>query len=127
MPCHVLCNATGDIEMWDAQPFPGSTLVDYEVVRGWDGRPYKAGAIPARPRDSVFEVLRASRDVRLTATDKYLLADYPISEGDLALVKTYRAALRALPEQPGAPWDGGGDETPWPDAPGILQTEQPCA
>ena len=50
-----------------------------------------------------------------------------IAEGDLALVKTYRAALRALPEQSGAPWDGGGDETPWPEAPGILQTEQPCA
>lgn len=45
MPCHILCNTAGDIEMWDAQPFPGSVEVDYEVVRGWDGKPYKAGEV----------------------------------------------------------------------------------
>ena len=127
MSCHVLLNAAGEIDMWDAQPFPGSVEVDYEVVRGWDGRLYKAGEEPTRPAEAIFEVLRASRDVRLAATDKYMLADYPISEGYLAQVKAYRAALRALPEQPDAPWDGGGEATPWPDAPGILQTEQSCA
>ncbi len=106
--------------------FGPSVPVDYDVV--WqNGGLYKAGEEPSRTAEAIFEALRAACDVRLAATDKYLLADYPISEGDLALVKTYRAALRALPEQPGAPWDGGGDETPWPDAPGILQTEQPCA
>ena len=127
MPCHILCNTAGDIEMWDAQPFPGSTRVDYEVVRGWDGRPYKAGEEPPRPAKAIFEALRASRDMRLAATDKYLLADYPINEDDLAQIKAYRAALRALPEQPDAPWDGGGEATPWPDTPDILQTEQSCA
>ena len=119
MSCHVLCNAAGDIEMWDAQPFPGSTLVDYEVVRGWDGKPYKAGEEPPRPVEAFFEALRASRDARLAATDKYMLADYPISEDNLALVKAYRAALRDLPEQPGAPWDGGGEATPWPIMPEV--------
>ena len=127
MSCHVLCNAAGEIEMWDTQPFLGSTMVDYEVVRGWDGRPYKSGEEPMRPTKTMFESLRAARDVRLAATDKFLLTDYPISENNLALVKTYRAALRALPEQSGAPWDGGGEATPWPDAPEILQTEQTCA
>ena len=127
MSCHVLLNAAGEIEMWDAQPFPGSVEVDYEVVRGWDGRPYKAGEEPLRPAEAIFEVLRASRDMRLAATDKYVLADYPISEGYLAQVKAYRATLRALPEQPGAPWDGGGEATPWPDTPDILRTEQSCA
>ena len=103
-----------------------SELVDYDVV--WqNGGLYKAGEEPAQTAEAIFEALRAARDVRLAATDKFLLADYPISEGDLALVKTDRAALRALPEQPGAPWDGGGEATPWPDAPDILQTEQPCA
>ena len=63
MPCHILCNTAGDIEMWDAQPFPGSTRVDYEVVRGWDGRPYKAGEEPPRPAKAIFEALRASRDM----------------------------------------------------------------
>ena len=47
MSTYVIKNAAGDIEFWDAQPFPGSTLVDYEVVRGRDGKPYKAGEEPA--------------------------------------------------------------------------------
>ena len=72
---------------------------------------------PPLTAGELFTKLRVLRDGRLSSTDKYLISDYPISEGDLALVKTYRAALRALPEQPGAPWDGGGDGTPWPAAP----------
>ena len=119
MATYVTQNDAGEITAQADWKFQDSVQVDYDVVRGWDGKLYKAGAIPARPRDSVFEVLRASRDVRLADTDKYLLADYPISEGDLALVKTYRDALRALPEQSGAPWDGGGSETPWPEKPII--------
>lgn len=119
MATYVIKNAAGEIEMWGTQPFPGSTLVDYDVVRGWDGKPYKAGEEPPRPAKAIFEALRASRDVRLAATDKYLLADYPISEDKLMLVKEYRAALRDLPEQPGAPWDGGGEATPWPIMPEV--------
>ena len=78
---------------------------------GWSVTP------PPPTADQLFAAMRASRDARLAATDKYLLVDYPISEGDLALVKAYRAALRDLPDQPGAPWDGGGTETPWPVKP----------
>ena len=26
----------------------------------------------------------------------------------------YRQKLRDLPKEDGAPWDGGGEETPWP-------------
>ncbi len=100
MSCHVLRNAAGEIDMWDAQPFPGSVEVDYEVVRGWDGRPYKAGEEPLRPAEAIFEVLRASRDMRLAATDKYVLADYPISEGYLAQVKAYRPPCAPCPNSP---------------------------
>lgn len=82
---------------------------------------------PAPTAEQQYTILRAARDLRLAATDKYLLGDYPISEGDLALIKTYRGTLRALPEQPGAPWDGGGEATPWPNAPDILQMERSCA
>ena len=82
---------------------------------------------PAPTAEQLYASLRTARDLRLAATDKCLLIDYPISEDKLALVKAYRVALRALPEQPGAPWDGGGEATPWPNAPDILQTEQSCA
>ena len=78
-----------------------------------------------------FAALRAARDARLADTDKMLLPDYPITADALEKVKTYRAALRDLPDQPGAPWDGGGAETPWPaattPATGSTQAEQSCA
>lgn len=67
--------------------------------------------------DDLFSALRAARDARIARTDKILLPDYPISAADLEAVKTYRAALRDIPAQPGAPWDGGGTETPWPELP----------
>lgn len=67
----------------------------------------------------LFTALRHARDARLDATDKYLLSDYPISESDLGAIKAYRQALRDLPAQPGAPWDGGGELTPWPELPSV--------
>lgn len=63
--------------------------------------------------------LRAERDARLAATDKYLLADYPISPESLEAVKTCRQALRDLPGKPGAPFDGGGELTQWPHMPEV--------
>lgn len=83
------------------------------LTEGWSITP------PAPTTEQLFSTLRSTRDARLASTDKYLLADYPIAEEALALVKTYRIALRILPEQSGAPWDGGGDETPWPVEPGF--------
>lgn len=31
--------------------------------------------------------------------------------------RDYKQALRDIPAQQGAPWDGGGPETPWPVRP----------
>lgn len=73
--------------------------------------------LPGPTVENMFTALRAERDARLTATDKYLLPDYPTSADNLALIKAYRAALRDLPDQTGAPWDGGGELTPWPELP----------
>ena len=75
----------------------------------------------------LFAALRTTRDARLANTDKMLLPDYPVSANDLASIRTYRSALRELPDAPGAPWDGGGDATPWPVAPAIVQEDQPTA
>ena len=68
-----------------------------------------------------FERLRAERDRRLTATDYLLMQDYPIPADQLTAVQAYRQALRDLPAQEGAPWDGGGEETPWPELPAGLK------
>ena len=81
-------------------------------------------------RNGLFAALRAARDARLASTDKILLPDYPISADTLPLVRAYRAALRDLPDQPGAPWDGGGAATPWPTRPNAAsgsKADQTCA
>ena len=81
-------------------------------------------------RNGLFAALRAARDARLASTDKILLPDYPISADTLPLVRAYRAALRDLPDQPGAPWDGGGAATPWPTPPNTASSskaDQTCA
>lgn len=67
-----------------------------------------------------FERLRAERDSRLSATDYLLMQDYPLDNTLKEAVRLYRQALRDLPSQEGAPWDGGGKETPWPAAPDVV-------
>lgn len=67
-----------------------------------------------------FKRLRAERDSRLSATDYLLMQDYPLDNTLKEAVRLYRQALRDLPAQEGAPWDGGGDETPWPAAPKVV-------
>lgn len=70
------------------------------------------------PVEELSTLLRNATEQRLVATDKYATADYPnnaLRETMLA----YRAELRALNHQPGAPWDGGGELTPWPELPVI--------
>ena len=67
-----------------------------------------------------FERLRTERDRRLAATDYLLMPDYPISDDQRAVVQAYRQALRDLPAQSGAPWDGGGEATPWPEIPAGI-------
>ena len=76
---------------------------------------------PAAPSlESLFTNLRTERDRRLAATDYLLMPDYPISDDQRAVVQAYRQALRDLPAQSGAPWDGGGEATPWPDLPAGI-------
>lgn len=65
-----------------------------------------------------FSMLRRERDIRIAAWDYYVLADYPdVGSALKTAVLEYRQALRDLPSQEGAPWDGGGELTPWPDDP----------
>lgn len=102
----------------------GGTQQDWDAVIWEDERakPTWADLCTAHAEalhTGMFATLRAARDARLMATDKYMLSDYPISETDLAAVRAYRAALRDLPGQPGAPWDGGGEATPWPIMPEV--------
>lgn len=134
MTC-VQLNKDGSIAASADWAFPGSTRVDYQVVRAYDGRLYKAGTEPAKPAEEVeaelFARLRAARDLKLTGHDKavaQLTRDLRMAtEEDAAAIEARLAewdacakALCDLPEQNGAPWDGGGEATPWPVMPGMA-------
>lgn len=59
---------------------------------------------------------RRERDVRLKATDVYLLADYPDMTAEaLSEVKAYRQALRDVPKQTGFP-----RQIEWPALPSCI-------
>lgn len=68
-----------------------------------------------------FERLRSVRDQRLAATDYLLMPDYPLSDDQRTILQVYRQALRDLPSQEGAPWDGGAEDTPWPEIPNWVK------
>lgn len=70
---------------------------------------------------SRFERLRSERDQRLAATDYLLMSDYPLSDDQRTILQVYRQALRDLPSQEGAPWDGGAEDTPWPEIPNWVK------
>ena len=58
---------------------------------------------------------REKRDELLAETDYLLMPDYPISEEALAALKTYRQALRDVPEQTGFP-----NTIEWPSKPEVI-------
>ena len=49
--------------------------------------------------------VRKMRNQLLVKSDSYMLSDRPESESIISKWKTYREALRDLPEQSGFPWD----------------------
>ena len=62
------------------------------------------------------ERIREERDRRIAGTDYLVAVDYPLTAEKLELVKTYRQALRDIPQQAGFPWSGEVDDPaiPWP-------------
>ena len=71
-----------------------------------------------------FELLRQARDAKLAATDYLVAPDYPLTDEQRAAVTADRQALRDLPTQEGAPWDGGGELTPWPEEPAVTKVQE---
>ena len=58
---------------------------------------------------------REKRDQLLAETDYLLMPDYPIEAAVLAALKTYRQALRDVPEQTGFP-----NTIEWPSKPEVI-------
>ena len=69
-----------------------------------------AGGIAICLTDAEYDTVlaasaRQKRDRLIAATDYLVTPDYPISDGRLAKIKTYRQVLRDIPEQAGFPRD----------------------
>ena len=87
---------------------------------GWSETP------PPPTTDELFARLRSERDTRISAvlwmrerhSDELELGkETSLTPEQYTALLTYIQALRDLPAQPGAPWDGGGELTPWPELP----------
>ena len=108
---------TGNFEVWDKKPD------GYYTEDEW----YAAHPTPIPPPPTVeelFNMLRSFRDARINsvlwmrerhADELELGKETSLTQEQYTALLTYIQALRDLPAQPGAPWDGGGELTPWPE------------
>lgn len=72
-------------------------MVEMDVGQAANGQWYVKGYEPEIPLPTIEELqadIRKKRDTMLTATDKYTLSDFPITDADRELMKQYRAYLR---------------------------------
>lgn len=99
-------------DAWDETQKP---LME-EAMAAWLANPETEGARFAR--------LRQACEIRLSQTDYAMTTDYPISDESKIALLAYRQAIRELNHQSGAPWDGGGKLTPWPEMPVINKKEE---
>lgn len=92
------------------------------LPEGWSDTP------PPPTTGELFTHLRSARGSRIAAVlwmrerhadELELGKETTLTPEQYTELLTYIQALRDLPAQPGAPWDGGGDLTPWPAKPEI--------
>ena len=97
------------------------TIKEYgPLPEGWSDTP------PPPTTEELFDRLRGQRDAHINSvlwmrerhSDELALGTEPtLTPEQYTALLTYIQALRDLPAQEGAPWDGGGIETPWPELP----------
>lgn len=93
--------------------------------------PLPDGAVTTEPAATTVELLerlRAMRDYKIAKmlwmrerhADELALGKITsLTTEQYTTLLTYIQALRDLPAQEGAPWDGGGELTPWPERPTV--------
>lgn len=100
-----------------------TTIEEYgPLPEGWSLTP------PPPTTEELFARLRNQRDASINSvlwmrerhSDELALGkEATLTPEQYTALLTYIQALRDLPDQPGAPWDGGGVETPWPTKPEV--------
>lgn len=123
--------ATGQGSVWREEDAPAKLAEGLITEEAWleiceakAADDYAAWLVDPDTEAERFEMLRMACEAKLTATDKLTTPDYPIGDEDRAAVGAYRKAIRELNHQPGAPWDGGGEATPWPVEPVVTKVQE---
>lgn len=99
----VFCNDSGKAYIDEIEPVEGVRRFQIVAV--------------SEPTDDEFAAqVRAERDSKIAETDFLAMPDYPLSEGECAIVMTYRQALRDVPTQEGFP-----REVVWPEVPAVFK------
>ena len=70
-----------------------------KIVYGYDGGLYYEDDLPEKPRELKEKEIRAVRNQYLADTDKYMIADFPISEEKRGQYSAYRQYLRDYTKQ----------------------------
>lgn len=87
---------------------------------------FEIQGLPQPTADELFTRLRSERNTRINSvlwmrerhSDELALGkEATLTPEQYTALLTYIHALRDLPAQPSAPWDGGGELTPWPELP----------
>ena len=83
----------------------GDTIVTAEMQKGLDDGTFvvEQGRIVEKPRQMKAAERRLERNMLIAATDKYMFADYPISEEEREKYRQYRQYLRDIPAEEGFP------------------------
>lgn len=104
------------VQLWEAEK--GRLVAEAEVAEAARLAEYNS-------MDARYARLRFERDQRLAAHDNMVSLltrkqrlGIDVSD-QLQALDAYAEQLCNLPAQDGAPWDGGGEATPWPDMPAI--------
>ena len=97
---------TGQVVGWRAP----SPTADAFTAWAWDDT--QGRWLPGMTRAGLARSVRAERDARLSACDWVVTRATEMGGGIPTEWSTYRAALRALPQQPGFP-----ESIDWPQAP----------
>ena len=73
-------------------------MSEMEVEQAYDGSWYLKGYAPEKPTEQKEAEVRAVRNQYLEQTDKFMIADYPITSTQKTKYKQYRAYLRDYPD-----------------------------
>ena len=69
-------------------------MSEMDVEQAYDGSWYVKGFAPEKPVEELQAQVRYVRNQYLEQTDKFMIADYPITDDERELYKQYRTYLR---------------------------------